>query len=690
MESSDVSQIKRVMSSYNCQFFRHKAKLVYCRQCGVQVAVGHFADHLRDDHALNCATACPFCYAQFQWQRGELSTNLSVAEHRKQCLKTFLKTHRKAPRIVLPSDHQHDTTPVYEGGETLMASPSRPEIHTYAEQIPDANEFCPTCYDHHKNGVLQHMDGRTRHEEWGTSFYSPFPEDPLFFQDHGPNHVRFSEESGLGLCAYNIFQCYLSGEYAFYHLMVRAHVWWDFMTRDWPGVHFLPYSTLCDGFHKEDGEDPEDEERDEGRVHHRHLIVAMKRDDVAFFKQQWQQVAYRRRPPRTVDKGGPVRRQRNKLCVSVDDANHLMYVLAYNSKPKGICDGYGNKDETTSGSHYWIFRELSPCAKLSLAALWEQGHATLVSKRHRESSLVNYFYHVEEVNNKWQVQLAYLAMKEKKCVLPFAKGFELCDEWAANRPTVYLYGRAKYLRYVPELCKLRYDAWLRHQIQTGNNFWACVGHEYYTLEHYQTRCMNVTKQVLEEVKISFDREEVRMLSVIGQLKREVNNHSAATENVLRELGTAQGDVRTTQSYLQATQNDLRMTQSCLQTTQNDLKMTQSCLQTTQKELTEAQTRIGQYQEQEKKWHLRIRQLEVELKRVREQCVVQLKERLKVSEERLRVAEESNLEYRRTIQRLEAELKNASDASYLNRIRQLEKALQVMTQMYQDVSGQGTK
>ncbi|KAG8175917.1 hypothetical protein JTE90_015021 [Oedothorax gibbosus] len=144
--ASDATQMKRFVSSYKTQFCRQRGTWVYCRQCGVRVTLGHFSDHLKSDHALDCATACPFCYAQFQWQKGELSTNLSVAEHRKQCLQTFLKTHRKAPRIVSVSD----TAPVYEGGETLMAPQPHPEIHAYAEQIPDAHEFCTTCYDHHK------------------------------------------------------------------------------------------------------------------------------------------------------------------------------------------------------------------------------------------------------------------------------------------------------------------------------------------------------------------------------------------------------------------------------------------------------------------------------------------------------------------------------------------------------------
>ncbi|KAG8174910.1 hypothetical protein JTE90_020640 [Oedothorax gibbosus] len=392
------------------------------------------------------------------------------------------------------------------------------------------------------------MDGRERNKLWALwAFYDPYPKDELFFRDCGPKHVRFSEESGLGLCAFNIYHCFMSDK------------------------------------RKAGKED----ELNEMRIHHRHLLVAMKRDRVASFKAEWKSVAFRECMP-AEDRGGPVRRQRDKLCVSMDSASHLMYAIAYVSGPRATCDG--NKDATASGSHYWMFQELSSCAKLSLAALFEGGHATLVSKRHRVSNLANFYEHVERANKHWQVRLKHLAMPEKNCVLPLARGYEMSDTWAEDCPVVYVYGRAKYLKCVPELGKLEYDAWLRHQLRTGNHFWYGLRDEYYVLEYYQTR--------------SCGRKE----------------------DILRVLSTTQGDL--TESQKRGTAREAKA--------QKRIEALARQLVTTRKDVAKPQKRIV---DREEKCHARIRHLEAELKSVAEERFRQSEERLRATEERLRAAEE---------------------------------------------------
>ncbi|KAG8179060.1 hypothetical protein JTE90_010090 [Oedothorax gibbosus] len=606
MAPTKVSQSRRVMASFHSQLARHKHKSVYCCLCHAEVTVGCFVSHVQEKHGVSCATSCAFFYGQFRWQKGDVVRDLRVAHHRKRCLESFLKTHRQAPRQCF----EEVSTALPEGGETpISSSPSE----------SDAYEFCPICYEPHRNGPR--MNGRTRNELWESyGFYDSLPEDDLFFRDCGPKHVRFSEESGLGLCAHNIFQCFRLDEYAFYHVMVRACMWQDFREQNWSEVHFLPYSTLCDGVHLDEGEETQ---RDEGHIHHRHLMIAVKRERVVSFKEKWRRLTRIKRE--TVDTGGPVRRQQDKLCVSVHTASHLMYALVYVSRPWATCDdpramtlargGGRGKDET--GSHYWIFRELSSCAHLALAALWEKGHETLVSKRHRDSNLANFYEHVERANQHWQVRLKHLAMKEKNCVLPLAREYEMSDTWAEDCPVVYVYGRAKYLKCVPELVKLEYDAWLRHQLRTGNHFWYGLRDEYYVLEHYQTRCMNmlqqVVKQVVDGVQNTFARKEILLQSVIGQLKNEMNQHVAEKEDILRVLSTTQGDLAESQKHNEAVVLERGTARKGEAKAQKRIEALVRKLGTTRKDVAKAQKRI--------------RHLEAELKSVAE-------ERLRQSEERL--------------------------------------------------------
>ncbi|KAG8174548.1 hypothetical protein JTE90_026872 [Oedothorax gibbosus] len=598
MAPTKVSQSRRVMSSFHSQLAHHKHKRVYCCLCHAEVTVGCFVSHVQEKHGVSCATSCAFCYGQFRWQKGDVVRDLRVAHHRKRCLESFLTTHfERSWRLSAASVSR---TEIATGSEEIATgleeiATGSEEIATGLEEIATekiateaiateeiatglqknateeiatglqknateeiatglqknatgsqkiaAPEFCLRCDPHHRHGVQPRLEGRERNKLWALwGFYDPYPKDELFFVDCGPKHVRFSEESGLGLCAFNIYQCFMSGEYAFYHLMVRVRLWLDFRIHRWEGVHFLPYSTLCDGFHRDKREERKEDDLNKLRIHHRHLLVAMKRDRVASFKTEWKSVAFRERMP-AEDRGGPVRRQRDKLCVSIDSASHLMYAIAYVSRPMATCDGFGNKDATASGSHYWMFRELSSCAKLSLAALFEGGHETLVSKRHRDSNLANFYEHVERANQHWQVRLKHLAMKEKNCVLPLARKYEMSDTWAEDCPVVYVYGHAKYLKCVPELGKLEYDAWLRHQLLTGNHFWSGLRDEYYVLEHYQTRCMNtlqqVVKQVVDGVQNTFARKEILLQSVIGQLKNEMSQHVAEKEDILRVVAESQ-------------------------------------------------------------------------------------------------------------------------------------------------------
>ncbi|KAG8174909.1 hypothetical protein JTE90_020639 [Oedothorax gibbosus] len=93
MAPTTVSQCRRVMASFHSQLARHKHKRVYCCLCHAEVTVGCFVSHVQEKHGVLCATSCAFCYGQFRWQKGDVVRDLRVAQHRKRCLESFLRTH---------------------------------------------------------------------------------------------------------------------------------------------------------------------------------------------------------------------------------------------------------------------------------------------------------------------------------------------------------------------------------------------------------------------------------------------------------------------------------------------------------------------------------------------------------------------------------------------------------------------
>ncbi|KAG8174957.1 hypothetical protein JTE90_002479 [Oedothorax gibbosus] len=312
------------------------------------------------------------------------------------------------------------------------------------------------------------MDGRDVYPEW-KMFYKPIGEDLPLRRDVGQHHVRFLDACGLGQEVYNVFDYFLTGQYKFYHIMIRALLFDAFCRQDLRDVFFLPYWTNCDGDHQGMVEKvPE-------RRHHRHMIIMMTEERHNSFQKMWQSLI--------LGTGGM-----NKKKKPIKSVEHLMNVINYVSRPE---------DKKKHRSHYWIHRPFQRHARWAIAYLFRGGHELLLRKLNKNKHITSYFDKIRNEgttrNPNYVVKVGYLNMDPVTCRIPFADGYVPCpirkEDGDGDYPIVYEFGERKALKYVPEQ-------------REGYSCWQSIRNRDYRLGKLQTNVMNqlrvlVKRQTLE-------------------------------------------------------------------------------------------------------------------------------------------------------------------------------------------------
>ena len=99
------------------QLFRaYRNVYVACSKCphyNDRVRLSHLSAHLMKSHGLSCRYACSFCSARFEWSRGDIGRNATIARHRITCLQRCLeKNGFEEFRGMSSSDASVDSPPL--------------------------------------------------------------------------------------------------------------------------------------------------------------------------------------------------------------------------------------------------------------------------------------------------------------------------------------------------------------------------------------------------------------------------------------------------------------------------------------------------------------------------------------------------------------------------------------------------
>ena len=561
--------------------FKHRNDRVRCPFCvKVPVLFKDWALHLKTAHYFEDKLACPFCYGGFRWKYGAVQKNLSVAQHRIQCLTKFLK-------LYLESGEEKEDVPEQEPADQEGSPP--PQVTVMANgpsEVRRAHDTRPCdCLAVFVSGYKPDMRGRTR-QAWLESYYDTFGDRTMFDVDQGPHHVKFLETSGLGKCIFNVFYYFSTGRYQFFHVMVRARLWSKLVATELlpPGqLHVLPYWCLCDGGHTQH----DDRE-------HRHMIWMMDNDHVHTFKKNWK---------RLVGTAG-----RNKMHKRLDTANYLMNAVFSVSNPRATCDGTRNgmemEEDHGSDHHFWIAWQMYPHAKVAMGLLWPDGHKKHLANRLLHKAIDECFEHIEST----RVQLKYLNIPERNCPIPFAKecAFLQLDSETPSGGIVYRYGSPVPLQQVPASEQLTLDAstaaeWFERQFRQGNMMWNAVDDAWYELHKNQQVCMNTCTRL----KVTWTRPLQDMVS-------QVTNKIQRLEGENQELRAQTQDMQNLQEYSRERIKDLeKQLQECKQQLKARDKQVQECQR--------------QFEAREKHFEACVKKLEMELNDLRERCMKQLEQ-----------------------------------------------------------------
>lgn len=487
------AKTKSAINKFGKLSFKHAFKSVSCPSCGIRIVFKALNDHMRAMHNINPQLKCIYCNGKFVWQRGEAQSNHGVMEHRFQCLTAYIES----------SEEDDTVLPTIEDGKPPCACVAYLKT---ANERPD-------------------MQGRVRLSTVGSSFYKPFGNQQMFRKRDGSRHVVFTESSGLGLFAHNVFRYFLSGKYKFFHIMVRAVLWDQFDAAYRGGdllspavLHVLPYGCLCDKSHKFPKKDPL-------KGHHRHLLIMMDARQEKQFAKEWKALTL------------PGKTGRNKLRICIKDAKHLMNVVWYVSNPSASCAGPNEK-----GSHYWIERKLYPHAKIAMAALWKEGHQTLLTEMLLNRAPDRFHEHIRDGK---RVQLKYVKLKESNCPIPFADGYVLVDDTGRkDRPTVYMHGTRMQLEFRLDPPSVMEKGWFEFQKSCKNVMWNAVLEEDYMLEHHQVRAHCCARRLEIRLKEEFEAKLAKVQFVLKVKKLKVERLLAQVSRAkMNELEHASDKLR---------------------------------------------------------------------------------------------------------------------------------------------------
>ena len=333
--------------------------------------------------------------------------------------------------------------------------------------------------------------------EW-KSFYEPFCDNSIFNLNHGDEHVKFTKNSGLDSVMYDIFKKFDSKEYYFYHIIVRAIIYDKFIESvDKSNIFPLPYQCLCDGGNV----------KEESRRHHKHMIIMVKSEYNTKFGSIWRTCVLKNDD-----------NSKNKFRIFIKDRHHLMNVLYYVSNPLGSCDGTIKTAETLEkvrGSHYWINQELYPHAKVAISSLFKNGHQVLIEDSSKNKNVEPFYKYVKKINQNYCVELKYLGLKIRNCIIPFEKNYEISEY---GKPKVFIYGDNWYLKENNKLLDLDFDSWYHYHLSTKNSFFDNFFSNIYFLKRNQVKTFHQLIKVDKSWEEKFEEKCLEYENTIHELR----------------------------------------------------------------------------------------------------------------------------------------------------------------------------
>lgn len=240
------------------------------------------------------------------------------------------------------------------------------QIKTTANISKDLYLNCEECDDWSKVGWSE-INRNTMHmfiDDYPCTIWEdmyPTIDNPL---QELPNRIEFDEHCGIDARWLILFG---TGNYKFYHVMIRQQVWISFCTVVYKkGYYFLPYWCLCNG----------GDESTTNKVH-RHMIVATKEpiENIVHSLKDWY-------VGKTFERGSQSK--------EIKTYGHLMNVIRYVSNRESHCRGVDleaaeiaqpqeapTKRRKLGISHFYIAKPIIPCSLYMMSLLHEDGLATM-------------------------------------------------------------------------------------------------------------------------------------------------------------------------------------------------------------------------------------------------------------------------------------------------------------------------
>ena len=459
-------------------YLREKNENVSCPSCFSTMNLVEFSKHAAKEHQIDTDNECCYCMGKYKWEPGKGTKQLNVITHRLHCLKQFLKPSSEPPRKKIKLDN-----------------------------------VCIACYNSLRNGFTQSMDEHVKNPEW-KHFYEPFYDESHFNLDHGAEHVKFTEESGLGSIIYDIFKKFNSNEYFFYHIMVRAKVYDKFLQLiDKTKVFGLPYQCLCVSGHGEDE-----------FQHHKHMIIVLKKDYDAEFSNIWRKVK--------VGDG-----EKYKLKKRITTLHYLMNVIFYVSTPYATCDGSVRYIITTTkvGSHYWINRQLCDHAKIAIGCLYKEGHKDVIDDFNKAKSVEPFHQYAQKIQRIWHVEIQHVNAQPRNCIIPFKRPYQLFQPGYSTVPQVYIYGELMELVNDNKLLNMEFDEWYQFHLKNNNAFLDSILDKQYKLQLNQVKTMNQLVKVNKRWENKYDEKCFEYEKKINEYEKKINDLTQHYESEIKQL-----------------------------------------------------------------------------------------------------------------------------------------------------------
>ncbi|GBN37275.1 hypothetical protein AVEN_217515-1, partial [Araneus ventricosus] len=415
-----------------------------------------------------------------------------------------------------------------------------------SEKEAESINVCEICKTFDTSALKLSTFGREPVNAWKRSgFYDPIFRKPSWWSD--PDAIPLNYDSGLGPDTADMFKRFK--EFQWYHVSVKAFAFPYFKNDLAPMEdHFavLPYECLCDGLETQH----ESEQR-----HHRHMILAVKRNCVKRFQKIW---SIKIRSP-------DHRNNRGKVLKKIRDAHHLAATIHYVGQRRSTCDGK-HLNETCEGqcSHYWLNRPVYPHGILGMCTLYPGGLQEYVLVRNR-SKLVLPWKDIAELNSqhKYAVPISALNLPIQYCVVPVRHDLQpwaILEQSQEEYPfKLWMYETEKCLVFKlnPELQNLPKDEWYRTHAEGGNCFCASIVHNWYELTFSQQKTMRQLKILNENLQRRLKNVEEELETV----KKEKLNMKLQLEQVKKEKLTVERELEQVKLNAESEKTKQRMLDS---------------------------------------------------------------------------------------------------------------------------------